>query len=357
MKKYFLLATLIFVIVTSQNIVSCQNKPSRNLTNLDSSLINIKLDSGFVSLGGEKQYVETLSKSNDNPILLFIHGGPGLPETPLLRYFNSELTNAFTLVIWEQRGCGKSFQKNPNPKNITLNQLISDAHELTLLVKKKYSKSKIFLTGYSWGTIIGMNLAIKYPDDYIAYIGISQVINMKKGMEISRKWIESKAKSNHDTTTLNMLRRISLEDPTLCTGDFDCFCKQYELLTKYKGTIYNNQVDEEIEKAKTAYKDYKNYDWNKGLWFSVNHLEKDLFSTDFTDVKQISIPIYFIEGRYDWNVPSILVETFFQNITAPSKHIIWFEYSGHNPLNEEAEKFNDVMINTIANIIQIKSSH
>ena len=344
MKKSFLLATLIFVIA------SCQNRSSRNLTNGDGSLVNINIDSGFVSLGGEKQYVETLTKSNNNPILLFIHGGPGCPETPLLRYFNSELTDAFTLVIWEQRGSGKSFQSNPNPGNMTLDQLISDAHELTLLLKKKYNKNKIFLAAHSWGSIIGMNLALKYPDDYIAYIGVSQVINMKTGMDISHKWIEAKAKSNQDTSTLNVLRRLFLKDPTLCSGDFNCFCKQYELLTKYKGTVYNIKIDEDIKKALAAYKDYKDNYWVKGLDFSVLHLEKDLFSIDFTDIKQISIPIYFMQGRYDWNVPSVLVETFFQNISAPSKQIIWFEYSGHNPLDEEAKKFNDIMIKTIAKI-------
>jgi pimeloyl-ACP methyl ester carboxylesterase len=344
MKKFSLLATLIFVIV------SCQNLSSRNLTSGDSSLVNINIDSGLVSIGGEKQYVECLSKSNNNPILLFIHGGPGQPETPLLRYYNSELTDAFTLVIWEQRGAGKSFQNNPNPENMTLDQLISDAHELTLLLKKKYNKNKIFLAGFSWGSIIGMNLALKYPEDYIAYIGISQVINMKKGMEISQKWIEAKAKSNQDTSTLNILRRLYLKDPTLCRGDFDCFCKQYGLLTKYKGNVYNNKFDEDIKNALTAYRDYKNYDWNKAMGFSILHLEKDLFLADFTNIKEISIPIFFIQGRYDWNVPSVLVEYFLQNISAPSKQIIWFEYSGHNPLDEEAKKFNDIMINTIAKI-------
>lgn len=329
-------------------MVFCQKISSRNLISSDSSLVNIKIDSGYVSLGGEKQYVEILSKSNNNPILLFIHGGPGQPETPLLRYYNSELTNAFTLVIWEQRGAGKTFQNNSDPKNMTLDQIISDAHELTLLLKKKYNKNKIFIAGFSWGSIIGLNLALKYPDDYIAYIGISQVINMKKGMEISRKWIETKAKLNHDTATLKLLPRIYLKDPTLCLGDFDCFCKQYGLLTKYRGSVYNDKIDEEIKTVLTSYKDYKNYNWNKAMDFSTFHLEKDLFSVDFTNIKEISIPIYFIQGRYDWNIPSVLVETFFQNISAPSKQIIWFEYSGHNPLDEEAKKFNDVMINTIA---------
>jgi pimeloyl-ACP methyl ester carboxylesterase len=169
---------------------------------------------------------------------------------------------------------------------------------------------------------------------------------MKKGMEISQKWIETQAKLNHDTSTLDILQHF--KDPSLCKGDFDCFYKQYDLLTKYNGTEYNNKINVEIEKAKTAYKDYKNYNWNKGLVFSIMHLEKDLFSIDFSDIKQICIPIYFIQGRHDWNVPSVLVDSFLHDVSAPLKQLIWFEYSGHNPLNEEAKKFNDIMINTIA---------
>lgn len=125
---------------------------------------------------------------------------------------------------------------------------------------------------------------------------------------------------------------------------------QYDLLNKYNGTVYNNQIEKEIEKALSTFRDYKNYNWNKALNFSFTHLEKDLFSIDFTNIKDVSIPIFFIQGRNDWNVPSVLVEIFYHKISAPSKQIIWFEYSGHNPLNEEAKKFNDIMINTIAKI-------
>lgn len=94
-----------------------------------------------------------------------MHGGPGWPQTPQLRYFNENLTKSVTLVAWEQSGSGQSYMNNSNPKNLSLDQIIYDAHELTLILKKKFNKDKIYLAGFSWGSIIGLRLALKYPQD------------------------------------------------------------------------------------------------------------------------------------------------------------------------------------------------
>jgi proline iminopeptidase len=341
MKKLLQIILLIISLLACQNSQSSKGDKSNNL------LEKIISTNSLIILGGEKQYVEIQTKSLSNPVLLFIHGGPGWPQTPQLRYFNSELTNAFTLVIWEQRGSGISFQNDPEPPNMSLSQIISDAHELTLLLKENYKKGKIYLAGYSWGSIVGMKLALKYPDDYYAYIGISQFVNMRKGMQISQKWLESRAKEKSDTATLRILQRLQSGDTTLCKGDFNCFMTQYELLTKYNGAVFDNKIDKEMEKAMTVYQDYKDYDWNKAFNYSIKFLEKDMFAVDFSDIKECKIPIYFIQGRHDWNVPSELTESLFKNIIAPRKEIFWLEKSGHGPLEEEAEKFNDIMINRI----------
>ena len=115
-------------------------------------------------------------------------------------------------------------------------------------------------------------------------------------------------------------------------------------------SVFNPDTEKESEKAISAALDYTSYDWMEGFNYSARLLEKDMFTTDFRKVRKLEVPVYLFLGRHDWNVPSVLVETFFQNITAPSKQIIWFEYSGHNPQDEEAKKFNDIMINTIAKI-------
>ncbi|TNE73092.1 hypothetical protein EP331_05335 [bacterium] len=90
----------------------------------------IKTEQFFLNLGGEEQYVEVLFSSKENPVLLFIHGGPTWPQTPQIRYFNSEIAEKYTLVIWEQRGSGKAYQKNIISKNLSIPQLVQNGLEL-----------------------------------------------------------------------------------------------------------------------------------------------------------------------------------------------------------------------------------
>ena len=326
-------------------LIACNNRQS-NITNVDPP--NNKVDvKTLMLLGAEKQYVEITGESDKNPVLLFIHGGPGWPQTPQLRYFNSDLTKTYIVATWDQRGSGLSYQNNPKPGNMTLNQIVSDAHELTQFLKEKYNQKKIYLAGYSWGSVVGMNLALKYPQDYNAYIGISQIINMRYGMEVSQGWVAERAKENKDTETLKKLEELKLCNNSTCKSFLSCFMKQYDLVDKYNGAIYNKDADKEEEKAMKMYDDYKNYDWNKGFEFSSSHFEKDMFATDFTNIKKMEIPVYFICGRHDWNVPAILVEEFEKNLDAPHKELFWLENSGHGVPIEEAAKFNDIMMKKI----------
>jgi pimeloyl-ACP methyl ester carboxylesterase len=182
-------------------LLACKNQTKSNHQSRanDTTSINEK---SFIKLGGEDQYVEITGASDKNPVLLFLHGGPGWPQTPHLRYFNSDLTKSVILIAWEQSGCGKSYMNNPNPKNLTLDQIVKDAHELTQILKKKFKQNKIYLAGFSWGSIVGLKLLEKYPEDYSAYFGITQVIDINKSIKLSREWIKKQAESNKDKISL-----------------------------------------------------------------------------------------------------------------------------------------------------------
>lgn len=336
MKKLNILILLLSVVVCTAQ----QSKQPASVKKVEEKLL--------IELGGEKQYVEITGESDKNPVLLFIHGGPGWTQTPQLRYFNADLTKYFTLVAWEQRGTGKSFMNNPEPKNVTLEQIVADGHELTQKLKEKFGQNKIYLVGYSWGSIVGMNLAQKFPNDYQAYIGIAQVINMKKSMNISQKWLYDRAKEKGDKVTLQALEKLKKPTTDFCNGDLQCFIKQYELVTKYDGAIYNKDTNAENEKALTKYEDYKDYDWTKAFEFSAKNLEKDMFATDFRNVKELKLPVYFFLGRHDWNVSATLAAEFAKNLKAPKKKVIWFENSGHSLLEEEPQKFNKIMRSIIS---------
>ena len=331
--------SILFAILLSIGIF-----PSSESTHTNDGSINEKL---YIDLGGTKQYVEITGKSANDPILLFIHGGPGWPQTPFLRYFNADLTKKVILVSWDQRGCGLSYMKDPNASNISLKQIVADAHQLTQYLKSRYHKNKIYLAGYSWGSIVGIKLAQQYPNDYSAYLSISQAIDLNKSIQVSRKWIKDQAISAHDSATLKAIHQLETYDTSFCKGRLDCFIKQHDLLGKYHGAIHTKKAEDEIDKATTIYEDYKKYDWMAGFVNTAYKVEADMFDNDIPQIKEIKIPVYFFVGRHDWTLPASITEEFCQKLKCPAKEMIWFENSGHELLEEEADLFNKKLLEKI----------
>jgi len=328
-------------------LISCQNQNKENGQDNQTGNTTPVLEKTFIELGGENQYVEMTGNSDQLPVLLFLHGGPGWPQTPHLRYFNADLTKEMVLVSWDQAGCGKSYLRNSNPKNLNTESLINDAHELTQYLKKKFNKEKIFLLGFSYGSVIGLQLAEKYPDDYYAYIGVSQLINTQENWDVSINWIKEQALLRNDTAALQQLELIEKRDTSVCETELECFMSKYQLLVKYNGTIYKKEIAEEIAKAEKFYDDYKVYDWFEAFNYTASRFGGKQFYIDLSDIKSLGVPVYFMAGRHDWNLPGIVTEKYFQDLKAPYKEFIWFEKSGHEPPEEEPEKFNNQIIKIV----------
>ena len=106
-------------------------------------------------LGGLDQWVMFRGESVANPPLVMLHGGPGLSETGLFRHFNAPLEESFTVVYWDQRGAGKSFDRNVDRSSLTVEQLISDLDELVDAVCARLGKTKVAIFGHSWGSALG----------------------------------------------------------------------------------------------------------------------------------------------------------------------------------------------------------
>ena len=315
------------------------NNGCKNLTNNREATV-IQSEEQYFDLGGVQQYIEILKSSDNNPVLLFIHGGPAWPQTPQFRYFNKEIANKYTVVIWEQRGAGKSYLKNKTPGNISLNQIIDDGQELVEIIKDKFKVEKIYLAGYSWGSIVGLKMVEENPADFFAYIGIAQVINLKQGMEISRAWLRENDTINQDLEAMAVLDSL---DKNLIIDDQEAFMKQYQLVYKYGGAVYNQEAGKEVEKAQDFYEDYKDYNWYEAYNYSAQFLVDDLFSTDFLYLKKLSVPVYLILGRHDWNVPSVLALEWYENLDAPKKEVFWMENAAHGTLEEDPDHFNRIM--------------
>ena len=126
-------------------------------------------------LGGLDQWVMIRGESVTNPPLILLHGGPGLSETALFRYFNAALEKSFAVVYWDQRGAGKSFDRNVSRSSMTVEQFICDLDELVDAVCNRLGKTKVAIFGHSWGSALGVLYAARFPEKVGAYVGSGQI--------------------------------------------------------------------------------------------------------------------------------------------------------------------------------------
>jgi pimeloyl-ACP methyl ester carboxylesterase len=110
-----------------------------------------------------------------NPALVLLHGGPGLSETALFRSFNAPLEKSFTVVYWDQRGAGKSSHRDIPPSSMTVEQFIADLDELIDAVCERLGKTKVAIFGHSWGSVLGLLYAARFPEKVESYVGSGQI--------------------------------------------------------------------------------------------------------------------------------------------------------------------------------------
>ena len=196
-------------------------------------------ESRFIKLGDVNQFIITRSNNIKNPVLLLLHGGT--TETAHFVKFNHDLEKYFTIVYWEQRGEGKSYQKNSDSKLLTLERYVEDIHELTNYLKDKFKKEKIYLLGHSMGTLLGMKTIDKYPNDYTAYIAVSQVANPIKSDNIAYDNLLKNAKEKGNTKDVQKILSINrVTQENLLNLDFTKRTNELiQLSIKYGGLYYH----------------------------------------------------------------------------------------------------------------------
>jgi len=103
----------------------------------------------MIDIGGIKQYVEIKGNNINNPILLFLHGGPGVAQSSVTFDLQEALFDDFVVVHWDQRDSGRSYSKDISEEFMSVNQFVEDNNELVDYLLKKFNKEKIYLVGHS----------------------------------------------------------------------------------------------------------------------------------------------------------------------------------------------------------------
>lgn len=294
-----------------------------------------------IMIGGVNQYLMIRGNSINNPVILFIHGGPGQSEIGYIRECQRELEENFIVVRWDQRGSGLS-SKGISKESLNLNTFILDVNEITDYLTKRFNQSKIFISGHSWGTIIATNAVKNTPEKYLAYIGVGQVVDAKEGEKISYDYTMSEAKKQNNVKVIKKLEKIG--PPPYKPEDFLMRAQCLSML----GCVFKTKPKINMGKALMSSSEYNlstKLGYIRNALACSKILASEMLQIKFLeDIKELEVPIYFIMGKYDYHTPTVVVEKFYNQLQAPKKDFILFENSAHVPQLEENEKFNKTLI-------------
>ena len=309
-----------------------------------------------ITLGGMTQAIHIWGTKKDNPVILFLHGGPGIPNRHGMAKAHMDLLDDFTIVAWDQRGTGGSYF-GCDPTTLTLDQLVSDCTELISYLCKTLNKKKVFLLGGSWGTELGTFVCQKHPDQVAGYIGYGQVVNGIENENVSYAYTLEKATEAGCQEDIDELKRIGPPVNGQYKPVFEGLMAQRRLLKKYgghstkKGGYFTSTVIPLLLSSELSLRD--KIGTANGYKVCLSQMWPTIVNYDFiTDCGPFKMPYYIFQGRKDNNTPSSLVQAYFDSIEAPDKDLVWFENSAHGPLGEEPEKFKKLMREKFLKIAQ-----
>jgi CubicO group peptidase (beta-lactamase class C family)/pimeloyl-ACP methyl ester carboxylesterase len=305
-----------------------------------------------VKLGGSDEWITIRGKDSRNPVLLFLAGGPGGSELVLEQRALAGLEDRFVVVNWDQPGAGKSFNAIDHA-TLTPDRYISDAHELVLYLRQRFGKQKIYLSGQSWGSALGIMVVQRYPDLFHAFIGTGQVVAFLENEVIKYDLALRLAQERGD---MQQVEKLKQQGPPPYYGN-DVLPKMLTYLNDLK-KYRNDQQNLVITKPKSnilfdlitssEYGLYDKVNLSRGELETVGVVFPQLWGVDFRkQATRLKVPAYFLIGRHDGTTSPKLTEEYFNLLTAPHKELIWFEHSGHGPWMNESAKFIDVMVNQV----------
>ena len=319
---------------------SIPGKPALFLDENGKPLPNSISEKIFVDINGVKQGMIIRGKDLNNPVLLYVHGG--MPDTFLNQRYPTGIEEVYTVVWWDQRGAGLSYSPDIPRQTLTLKQMTSDTLAVTQYLRQRFGKEKIYLMGHSGGTFIAIQAARQSPELYSAYIGMAQMSDQFKSEQIAYEYMLQEYRKNGNTRMVRKLQAAPVtadEIPNAYLAVRDAAMHGLGI-----GTMHNmRSVERDLFLESFRYRGYtlkeKIYFWRAKFSSGVSALWKENIATDLSQAApELEMPVYFLEGIYDYTCSYTEAKAYFEKLDAPVKGFYTFEHSAHSPLFEEPGK-------------------
>jgi len=308
-----------------------------------------------VRIGGIEQWIEVRGQNANNPILLFIHGGPGVAFISMAGAFQGPWEKSFTVVQWDQRGAGKTYASNDKEvqrRTMNVPQMEQDTLDVVNYLRNRFHREKIFVVGHSWGTVLGLWLAHEHPELIYAYVGVGQVVNMQQNEDVAYHDALEEARKRGNERAIKELEGIAPYPPPEADAAKMGTARNWErdLLARSPnaaGFLSGKRIITGLVAA-PEYSLADDVGFIRGQMFSLNTFLPELVKIDLGKLgPDFRAPIFFFEGRYDPYCRPSLIWDYTQTVKAPQKQFVYFNNSGHFPFFEEQKKFADELVQRV----------
>jgi pimeloyl-ACP methyl ester carboxylesterase len=293
-----------------------------------------------VRIGGHDQAMMIRGRSIDNPVLLYLAGGPGGTDLGAMRA-DVGLEQEFVVVVWEQRGTGKSYAALDPADTLTTDQMVADTVDVTNYLRDRFQKDKVYLVGNSWGTTLGVLAAQQHPELFHAYVGTGQMVSPRETDIMFHEDTLAWAERTGNNALAASLRRNGAP-PYHNLLDYEPALSHEHDWNSYPELDTRKEMPFNLFVPENTLMDRIN--GLRGFLDTFSVLYPQLQDMDFRrDVPSLEIPVYIVTGKHEARGRATLASEWFESIQAPTKEMIAFEHSGHRPLFEEPEAFAVLM--------------
>jgi len=313
--------------------------------------MNINITTEYISINNFRQNIMTMSTDKSNPVLLIVHGGAGFPDRPLVKKYNTELAEHYTVVCWDQRGSGLSYTK----EDLTIDTILNDLKAVVEFLRSRYNQDKIYIAGHSWGAYLGLRFSYMHPEYVKYYIGTGQGISSFADECYKYNFVKEQAELRNDTKVIKKL--VDFGEPTEYTYSHDDKkAKQYigKMVHKYGGCI-SDKNKFNTNKYISCY--IKCYKLNiikviKGILKSSKTLNTEMSKKDsISCITELAVPILLISGESDMICPVQAAQNWFDNLKAPHKEFVKIKNAAHMVNVEQPNEWNKLVISLTKNAI------
>ncbi len=298
-------------------------------------------EAGYRRLGGIDQWVMIRGESAANPPLVLLHGGPGMSETGFFRRYLAPLERSFALVYWDQRGAGKSFRGGIPRESMTAEQLVADLDDLVEDVRRRLGADRVAIFGHSWGSVLGVLYAARFPEKVAAYAGSGQIGDWPAAEAGSYEYALATAEAAGKRRAVRKLRAIG---PPPYSAD--AVFTERTCLSRLEGRMGARGL---LRMGRDMLSGEESSVFGlprsmRGFRFSMAAMWEEVSRIDLNQLApELRVSVFFLLGRRDHWVPPRTSVAYFESLAAPHKELVWFERSGHEPFADEPAKFSATM--------------